>query len=110
MQLVLVLEEQGIKIEDDSRPLIYIGSMGETGFTKAQQIAYNLRKKGLYVEYDIVRRSVKAQLKYADRINAKYVVIIGDNEIETDKVNLKDMDKSEQREINLSNLEREILN
>lgn len=111
MERVLILmEEQGIKIEDDSRPLIYIGSMGETGFTKAQQIAYNLRKKGLYVEYDIVRRSVKAQLKYADRINAKYVVIIGDNEIETDKVNLKDMDKSEQREINLSNLEREILN
>ena len=108
-RVLMLMEEQGIQIEEENRPLIYIGSMGEEGFTKAQQIAYNLRQKGIYVEYDIVRRSVKAQLKYADKINAKYVIIIGDNEIETDKVNLKDMDKSEQREISLSNLETEIL-
>ncbi len=108
-RVLMLMEEQGIQIEDKNRPLIYIGSMGEIGFTKAQQIAYNLRQKGVYVEYDIVKRSVKAQLKYADKINAKYVIIIGDNEIQTDKVNLKDMDKSEEIEISLSNLEAEIL-
>lgn len=109
-RVLMLMEEQKIEIEEENRPLIYIGSMGEMGFTKAQEIAYNFRQKGIYVEYDIVRRSVKAQLKYADKINAKYVIIIGDNEIETNKVNLKDMDKSEQREIDLSNLEAEIIN
>ena len=108
-RVLMLMEEQGIELEEENRPLIYIGSMGDVGLLKAQQIAYSLRQKGIYVEYDIVKRSVKAQLKYADKIKAKYVIIIGDNEIETDKVNLKDMDKSEQREISLSNLEAEIL-
>lgn len=108
-RVLMLMEEQGIQIEQQNRPLIYIGSMGEEGFIKAQQIAYNLRQKGIYAQYDIVRRSVKAQLKYADKINSKYVIIIGDDEIKTDKVNLKDMDKSEQKEICLSNLEKEIL-
>mgnify|MGYP005769151483 CR=1 FL=1 len=108
-RVLMLMEEQGLQIEEENRPLIYIGSMGDEGFIKAQQISYSLRQKGIYVEYDIVKRSVKAQLKYADKINAKYVIIIGDNEIETDKVNLKDMDKSEQREIFLSSLEKEIL-
>ena len=108
-RLIMLMKEQNISIQNNNRPDIYIGSMGEEGFLKAQEIAYKLRQKGLYVEYDIVKRSVKAQLKYADKIKSKYVVIIGDNEIETGKINLKDMDKSEQKEINLSDLYEEIL-
>ncbi len=108
-RLIMLMEEQGIDIREENRPLIYIGSMGDAGLLKAQELTYKLRQKNIYAEYDIVRRSVKAQLKYADKIKAKYVIIIGDNEIETNKINLKDMDKSEQREISLSSLETEIL-
>lgn len=108
-RLIMLMKEQNRSIKNNNRPDIYIGSMGEEGFLKAQEIAYKLRQKGLYVEYDIVKRSVKAQLKYADKIKSKYVVIIGDNEIKTGKINLKDMDKSEQKEINLSDLYKEIL-
>ena len=108
-RLIMLMKEQNINIEEENRPEIYIGSMGEEGFLKAQEIAYNLRQKGMYVEYDIVKRSVKAQLKYADKIKAKYVIIIGDNELETGKINLKDMDRSAQREILLDNLEKEFL-
>lgn len=107
-RILMLMEEQNISIEQENRPLIYIGSLGEEGFAKAQELSYTLRKNGIFAEYDIVKRSVKSQLKYADKINAKYVVIIGDNEIETNKINLKEMDKSSQREIDLSNLEMEI--
>ena len=108
-RVLMLMEEQGISFENENRPIIYIGSTGEKGFIEAQKIGYNLRKKGIYAEYDIVKRSVKAQLKYADKINAKYVAIIGDNEIETGKINLKIMDESLQREINLEDIEKEIL-
>lgn len=108
-RVLMLMEEQGISFEDENRPVIYIGSTGEKGFIEAQKIGHNLRKKGIYAEYDIVKRSVKAQLKYADKINSKYVIIIGDNEIETGKINLKIMDESLQREIYLENLEKEIL-
>ncbi len=108
-RILMLMEEQGISFEDENRPMIYIGSTGDEGFIKAQKIGYNLRKKGIYAEYDVVRRSVKAQLKYADKINARYVIIIGDNEIETGKINLKIMDESLQREIYLDNIEKEIL-
>lgn len=108
-RILMLMEEQGILFEDENRPIIYIGSMGDKGFIKAQKIGYDLRKKGIYAEYDVVRRSVKSQLKYADKINAKYVVIIGDNEIDTGKINLKIMDESSQIEININDIEKEIL-
>lgn len=108
-RILILMEEQEIAFENESRPIIYIGSTGEKGFIEAQKIGYNFRKKGIYTEYDVVQRSVKAQLKYADKINCKYVVIIGDNEIETGKINLKIMDESCQKEINLTDLEKEIL-
>lgn len=107
-RVLLLMKEQQAKEVEQKTPVLYLGSMGEEGFIKAQSIGYELRKKGIYVEYDIVKRSVKAQLKYADKINAKYVAIIGDNEIETNKINLKDMAKSSQREISLSDIEKEI--
>ncbi|MFI3230289.1 MAG: histidine--tRNA ligase [bacterium] len=109
-RLLIIMQEQGLLENKKERPLIYIGSMGEAGAIKAQEIAFNLRScNKVYVEYDIVKRSVKAQLKYADKINARYVVIIGDNELAEDSVNLKNMDESSQEKIALSSLEQLIL-
>ena len=53
--------------------------------------------------------SVKAQLKYANKINAKYSVVIGENEVQNDCVSLKNMKESVQEEIKLSMLRDEIL-
>ena len=109
-RVIMLMQEQGLSFQNKNRPILYIGSTGEDGFIKAQKLGYSFRKKGIYVEYDVIQRSVKAQLKYADKINAKYVVIIGENEIKTGKINLKDMDKSFEKEISLDNLEKEISN
>ncbi len=88
---------------------IYIGSIGEKGFLKAQSIGYELRKSGICAEYDTLKRSVKAQLKYANKINAKYSVVIGENEVLNDSINLKNMKESSQEEIKLSDIKEELL-
>ncbi len=106
-RLILLLQDDFII--KDNYPLLYIGFIGEKGFLKAQNIAYSLRQKNIYVEYELLERSVKSQLKYANKINAKYAIVLGDEEINTNKVNLKIMDKSTEREINLDDLENEIL-
>lgn len=107
-RLIILMEEQNLFKIEKKRPALYIGSMGEDGAIKAQKLAYNLRQKGIYVEYDIMKKSIKAQMKYANKIGAKYVVIIGENEIKTGNINIKDMDKSTQKEIKIDDIEEEI--
>ena len=109
-RIMLVLEAQGLNEVDSNNPLIYIGSIGENGALKAQEIGYDLRKAGIHAEYDTVGRSVKAQMKYADKIGAVYNVVLGDDEIAKDKVRLKNMLNGEQREITLSAIEAELKN
>ncbi len=88
---------------------IYIGSIGDEGFLKAQSIGFELRKAGINAEYDTLKRSVKAQLKYANKIDAKYSIVIGESEINNDKVMLKDMRESSQKEIKLSSLKEMLI-
>ena len=82
-------------------PDLYIASMGEIASKKAQILALELRKSGIYVETDICERSMKANLKYADKIKSKYVCVIGEDEINTGKAKLKNMATGEEQETEL---------
>ncbi len=107
-RIMMLVKSQGL-IETKGKDVdIYIGSIGDEGFLKAQAVGFELRKSGICVEYDTLKRSVKAQLKYANKINAKFSVVIGENEIKTDCVNLKNMTESKQEEIKLSSLKEEL--
>jgi len=88
-RLLMTLESSGIVIQNTETPDIFIGSAGQKEF--CQKLACSLRSKGVSVVYDLSDRSVKAQMKYADKINAKYSVVIGDEEVKTGKVVLKNM-------------------
>ena len=68
---------------------------------KALAITERLRKAGEYAECDIVGRSLKAQMKYANKIGAEYTLIIGDSEIDAGKAQLKNMADGTQREVEL---------
>ena len=109
-RIMLLLEAQKGNSVKANTPVIYIGSMGDAGSLKAQELAYKLRKEGINAQSDIVGRSIKAQMKYADKIGAKYNIVIGENEIETDVVNLKDMIEGGSVQIKISNLLEEIKN
>lgn len=99
-RLLMLLESQGIEIPAPKACDLYIGSMGEKASVKACELTARLREEGFYVECDLMDRSVKAQMKYANKISARYSFVLGDNELETGKAKLKDMQTSEQKEIN----------
>lgn len=91
-RLLLVLESVGTEIEKPRRYDLYIASVGERANERAFTLATALRRLGLCVELDHVGRSVKAQLKYADKVKAAYVLVLGDDELEAGVGVLKRME------------------
>lgn len=83
-------------------PDLYIVSVGNEENIKAMQISEELRKNFIIVERDIMERSFKAQMKYADKIKASYLLVIGENELSSNKAKLKDMKTGEETEIDLT--------
>jgi len=103
-RLLMVLESQGLLPESQSEVQLYISNIGEEADMFAQKLVNELRIQGVSVEKDLMNRSLKAQMKYADKIGAKYTVVIGDDEIKNGKVNIKNMTTGEQKEVLISDL------
>ena len=103
-RLLIRLAENGVEIPDDGKPDLYIAPLGEEAGKKAQAIVFELRKAGIKAETDLVGRGLKPQMKYSDKIGAKYTLVLGDSEIETGKVRLKNMETGEQTEVGLDSL------
>jgi len=101
-RLLILLKNQGLLPEDLSIPCqVYIGHAGEPGYLKSQLLAHSLRGIGVAAESDLLKRSVKAQMKYAGKRGAKFSLIIGDNEIDENTARLKNMDTGEQQAVAL---------
>lgn len=103
-RLLMVLESQGLLPESKSDVQLYVSSIGDNADIYAQKLVNDLRLQGVSAEKDLMCRSLKAQMKYADKIGAKYTVVIGDDEIKNGKVNVKNMATGEQKEIEISDL------
>ena len=100
-RLILAMKEAGLDNISAAKPELYIAAMGESALVKALEITERLRGEGRFVECDVVGRSLKAQMKYANKIGAKYTLIIGDSEIECGKAQLRNMENGEQTEVAL---------
>ncbi len=98
-RLLLVLEASGVEIPKEEQCDLVIAFMGREAKKKAISLATPLRKAGLKVILDTMERGLKGQLKLADRSNAKFTAILGEDEINKNIVILRDMNDSEQREI-----------
>jgi histidyl-tRNA synthetase len=101
-RLILAMKELGIADVEIPTPDLYIAALGERATVEALAITERLRGEGRYVECDIVGRSLKAQMKYADKLSAKFSIVIGDDEIAQNKGNLKNMTNGETVETELS--------
>lgn len=101
-RLLMLMDAQGIEIEKPATCDIYFASMGDDAQAKAFELTQKVRSASLYAECDVVGRGLRAQMKYADKIGAKFSLVIGDNEIAENKAKLKNMQSGEQREISLS--------
>ena len=100
-RLILTMENQGCEFMENPTCELYIAPMGYTAKDKAVELASNLRTEGFLVEYDIMDRGIKAQMKYANKLNAKFVLVIGDNEIQSNSAKLKFMATGEEFPITL---------
>jgi histidyl-tRNA synthetase len=103
-RIILAMKESGCADTEEKKPLLYIAPLGEAAVSKALSIVSKLREGGIYAECDICARSLKAQMKYADKIGAQYTLIIGDSELDCGRAQLKNMAKSEQTEIEIDNI------
>ena len=101
-RVILAMKSSKVALPQAPSPRLYIASMGDRAQKKAAEIVSRLRTDGIFAEYDLVGRSLKAQMKYADRQNARFTLIIGDCEIESGRAVIKDMQNSEQSEIALN--------
>lgn len=90
-RLLLLMENTGVPFPEDGVPAIYLAGMDDKSRAQAFKIAMELRANGVSAEVDHMQRSVKAQLKYADKTGAKFVAVIGESELESGVLNVKKM-------------------
>lgn len=100
-RLLLVMDKQNCDYLQPKKCDIYFATMGDAALEKAMELSKDLRGYGYYAEYDVMGRGLKAQMKYANKIGALFTVVIGDNELETCTVKLKEMEKGEEIQIAL---------
>ncbi|MBR3281822.1 MAG: histidine--tRNA ligase [Ruminococcus sp.] len=98
-RLLLVMDKQNCAYLAPKKCDIYFATMGDAALEKAMELAKQLREYGLYAEYDLMGRGLKAQMKYANKIGAAFTIVLGDNELAESKAKLKDMEKGEETEI-----------
>ena len=103
-RIILAMQESGSAEIEENKPVLYIAPMGNEARAKAMKLVSDLRARGYYAECDISARSLKAQMKYADKIGARYTLIIGDSELESGKAQLKEMASSTQQEIEIDSI------
>ena len=100
-RLLMVMDAQGIEIPEDDKCALYIATMGDDAKVKAFELLRRVRECGLIAETDVVGRGLRAQMKYADKIGAKYSLVLGDNELAENKAKVKNMESGEQTEFAL---------
>ena len=103
-RLILTLESRGIEIPKPQGAILYVATIGDRAKDEATKIVFNLRNSGISAEKDLMDKSLKAQMKYANKIGAKFVIVLGDDEIENNKVKLKEMETGKEEEIVLSDI------
>ncbi len=100
-RLIMVLDKLGKATFEHSGPVLFIAALDERSREWAFAQCSELRARGISTELDYLERSVKAQLREANRLNAKFVVVIGENEIQRGSAKLKNMSTGEERAISL---------
>jgi len=103
-RLLLTMENQGIILPEPQGLEVFVASIGERADIEAVKLLFKLRNSGISADKDYIGRSLKGQMRYADKLNTKLVVILGEDEIREGKAVVKDMKSGEQNTIDLVDL------
>ncbi len=104
-RLIIAMEESGVPFPAAPKCNLSIVSAGENALLKALELSAELRSQGYSVNIDTVGRSIKAQMKFANKLNSEFTVVIGDNELENGVAMLKCMEDGTQTEVSLDNFD-----
>ena len=107
-RLLILMEQNDIIVDDPNVPDISVSFIGDKARLYALDLVHKLRACGVSATIDTLNRNLKGQMKYANKLNARYSVVIGENEIEKGIVTLKNMNSGEQKEINAIDITKEI--
>ncbi|HAR4548814.1 TPA: histidine--tRNA ligase [Staphylococcus aureus] len=103
-RLLLALEEEGIELDIEENLDLFIVTMGDQADRYAVKLLNHLRHNGIKVDKDYLQRKIKGQMKQADRLGAKFTIVIGDQELENNKIDVKNMTTGESETIELDAL------
>ena len=103
-RILYFLEREGVELPPQDPVALYVGILGKDAKARAYKLDNEIRSHGVIVETDYMDRSVKAQMKYANKIGAKKTVIIGSEELENNLAHVKDMETGEQVEVALDKI------
>ena len=103
-RLLLILEKQGIELPVDSQMDVYIAVLGEGANSKALELVQALRQQGLTAERDYLGRKIKAQFKSADSFKATTVITLGESEVATGQVTIKNNASRQEMTVRLEEL------
>lgn len=98
-RLILTMQSQNCDFIAPKACDLYIATMGAKAMSKAVELTKLLRDEGYWVEYDLMGRGLKAQMRYADKLGAAFSMVLGDNEIEANCAKLKNMKTGESFEL-----------
>ena len=107
-RIIYFLEKEGVELVSPVKPKLYIGLLGKESRPEGYRLVKKLRGAGIVTETDYMDRSAKAQMKYANKLGAEYVIMLGTNELESGKVRLKNMSDGTEREIGLDRVMEEL--
>lgn len=105
-RLLLAIQGQDKFQAEPAAPHVYLVHFGGESKLRAAQVAYFLRGQGLWAELDYLERSIKAQMKAANRLGSRYVAIFGEEELGRNSIVLRNMRDGQEQEINLQDLEQ----
>ncbi|MDY0396837.1 histidine--tRNA ligase [Virgibacillus halophilus] len=109
-RLLMALEAEKVTLEEKGSLDCYLISVGEMAERQAMKILHDLRDKGIRADRDYQGRKMKAQFKTADRLHVKYVLVLGEEEIEKQVISVKNMETQEQTEVSLTDLADSLYN
>ena len=103
-RLLLLMEANNAHFPEPDKLDVFIAVMGDAAKAYGLKLCRDLRAKGMSAEMDTLARNIKNQFKYANRLNAKYTVVIGENELAEGVAAVKDMEKQEQHNVKFEDL------
>ena len=108
-RLLIVMENSGANIPAQNQVKIYLAPMGQEERVKTATLIKELREQGIKCETDHLGRGIKSQFKYADKIGAKFVGVIGSNELLKGVIKVKEMQTGKEEEIAFTDLKDYLL-